>query len=143
MLDRKAKNARIWGLKRYIMESFDAVQYTKYNELSRARLCYLSGPTQYYLENTLLLAIVKRTEPYVCNTKIKEYLEARGIVVSVGSACNTASAKASHVLYAMGADQYIRKGAIRVSLGDFTTLSDVKKFIEVFREAAAAQGVKL
>lgn len=145
MLDREAKNARIWGLKKYIMDSFNAVQYTKYNSgdyaNSTAKVCYLSGQSQYYLENTILLSVIKRTEPYVCNTKIKEYLEAYGIVVSVGSACNTASAKASHVLYAMGADEYIRKGAIRVSLGDLTTLSDVKKFVDIFRKAAAAQSV--
>ena len=143
MRDREAKNARVFALKQYMMSQFAAVYYTDYTPRSTATVCFLGKPTQYYLGNTLLLAVIKREEPYVCNTKIKEFLEARGIVVSVGSACNTASAKASHVLYAMGADQYIRKGAIRISLGDLTTRDDIDKFVAAFRLAAAAQKVRV
>ncbi len=149
MLGRAAANARMFALKRYIMgpEGLggvrdNAVQYTKY-ETTQPRTpiyyCFLSACTQYYLPNTILLSVIKRSKPYICNTKIKEYLEAHGIVISVGSACNTASAKASHVLYAMGADMYIRKGALRISLGDLTTLDEVKTFVKVFRAAVAAQ----
>lgn len=145
MLNRQAKNKMSFALKHYLMNSFSScAQYTQYKRVGgQPTIVFMSGSTQYYLPNTILLAVMKYKEPYVCNTKIKEYLEKQGIVVSVGSACNTASAKASHVLYAMDADMYIRKGAIRVSLGDLTTLDEIKTFIRVFRDAAAVQGVKI
>ena len=147
MLNRAEANARMFALKKYIMGrdglgGVGTMQYTKYTGNvydKHITICFLSGCTQYYLPNTILLSVVKQTEPYICNTKIKEYLEAHGIVISVGSACNTASAKASHVLYAMGADMYIRKGALRISLGDLTTLDDVKTFVKVFNAAVLAQ----
>jgi cysteine desulfurase len=85
-----------------------------------------------YLHNTILLSVIKKNPPEVCNTKIKLALEKKGIVISVGSACNTASPLASHVLYAMRADEYIRKGALRISLGDDNTVAEVKKFITEF-----------
>ncbi len=84
------------------------------------------------LPGTLLLSVVKETKPDVCNTKIKESLERAGIIVSIGSACNTADPKASHVLYAIGADEYVRRGCLRISLGDETTRADVDRFLDAF-----------
>lgn len=85
-----------------------------------------------YIPGILLLSVVKPSPPLICNTKIKQELEKRGIVVSIGSACNTASAKASHVLYALGADQYIRAGALRISVGDQNTLDEAAAFVRAF-----------
>lgn len=84
-----------------------------------------------YLPNTLLLSVVKTAPPYVCNTKMKHALADAGIVVSIGSACNTSSLKASHVLHAIGADTRVRAGTLRVSLGPESTLEDAKKFVDV------------
>jgi cysteine desulfurase len=87
--------------------------------------------------------VVKRTLPKICNTALKEYMEANGVIVSVGSACNTSSPKASHVLYAMGADDLIRAGAIRVSLGCDNTYEQAEYFVTTFIAAIAAnQGKK-
>jgi cysteine desulfurase len=103
------------------------------------------GTATQYLHNTILLSVVKRPHPavgrfkYVCNSEMKKRLEEFGIIVSIGSACNTASPKASHVLYAMKADEYIRKGALRISLGDNNTATEVKKFLEVFEFVVAEQ----
>ncbi len=86
-------------------------------------------PDPRYLVNTVLLSVI--IEDF-CNAKLKQHLEKNGVIVSVGSACNTSSDKASHVLYAMGADKYIRQGTIRVSLCDTTTPADIKKFVAAF-----------
>jgi cysteine desulfurase len=101
---------------------------------------------QDYLHNTILLSVIKRpggkggkASAPMCNTEMKMQLEKRGIVLSVGSACNTASPKASHVLYAMDADEYVRKGALRISLGDLNTLDEAKKFIGEFMKVVSAQ----
>lgn len=130
-------------LKKMIMfqlsKYYPCVQYTKYTSSIPIQIVFLSGATEYYLNNTLLLSIVKNTKPYICNSKIKEYLEKKGIIISVGSACNTASKKASHVLYAMDVDKYIRKGALRISLGCNTTYNDVSIFIDAFLEAIKQQ----
>jgi cysteine desulfurase len=92
-----------------------------------------------YLCNTLFISVVKRTGEYICNTKIKNFMYSRGVIISVGSACNTASSKASHVLYAMGADQYIRKGALRISIGDDNTRADIDNCVVALKDAVAAQ----
>jgi cysteine sulfinate desulfinase/cysteine desulfurase-like protein len=92
-----------------------------------------------YLCNTVLLSVVKRRGEFICNTKLKNYLEKLGIVVSVGSACNTASPKASHVLYALDADKYIRKGTLRISIGDDNTDEEIRTFVSAFARAIAEQ----
>jgi cysteine sulfinate desulfinase/cysteine desulfurase-like protein len=92
----------------------------------------LISTMQQCLPNTMLLSVVRLTPPAVCNSTMKKQLESEDIIVSVGSACNTADPKASHVLYALGADQYIRSGCLRVSLGDNTTKQDVDRFIMCF-----------
>jgi cysteine desulfurase len=55
-----------------------------------------------------------------------------GIAVSAGSACssNDKSNNASHVLQAIGLNQFEARGAIRVSFGRFNTMNEVKTFTE-------------
>jgi cysteine desulfurase len=149
MNNRVKKNEHTQKIKKYIMDELAARvptrQYTAYTKDAHGgkkpeiEIIFLSGKGEYYLPNTLLLSVVKRTKPHICNSKMKQSLESRGIVISVGSACNTAAAKASHVLYAMDADELIRKGALRISLGDDTTLADVKKFVQEFLQIIKAQ----
>ncbi|QJX71669.1 cysteine desulfurase iscS [Faustovirus] len=91
-----------------------------------------------YTPNTMLISVVASPAMEVCNSKIKKALEEAGIIVSIGSACNTKSSKASHVLFAMQADKWIRRGTIRVSLGDETTEADIDKFVGKFSEIVAA-----
>ena len=52
-------------------------------------------------------------------------LDAAGISVSTGSACQAGVARASHVLLAMGLDEADARGAIRMSIGHSTTGADV------------------
>lgn len=137
--DRDKKNKNTLKIKRYIIKELSSVistrLYTNYittkNHIDM-ELILLSGQTDFYLVNTLLLSVVKKTKPMICNVKIKESLEKKGIIVSVGSACNTASSQASHVLYSMNADEFIRKGAIRITLGDNTTIEEADKFVKDF-----------
>jgi len=141
MQDRMDKNATMNTIRKYIMvelgKRIPTRQFTQYIKDTGGRqpaieIVFLSAPTEFYLPNTLLLSVVKRTAPAICNGQMKKELEDKGIVVSVGSACNTASPKASHVLYAMGADDLIRKGTLRISLGDNNTLAEAKVFVREF-----------
>ncbi len=76
------------------------------------------------LPNTLLLSFAKNDGKF-CNTRLKKDLDKKRIVVSVGSACSTSDAKASHVLRAIRAPPVIKRGIIRISLSDSTTAREI------------------
>lgn len=75
----------------------------------------------------MMISIIKRHGNKICNAKIKSWLEKQGVIVSIGSARNTSSPQASHVLYAIGADEYVRAGTLRFSIGDSNTLQEVTR----------------
>ena len=56
-------------------------------------------------------------------------LDAAGISVSTGSACQAGVVRASHVLLAMGLDEADARGALRISIGHSTTDADVDAFL--------------
>lgn len=58
-------------------------------------------------------------------------LNAEGIGVSLGSACNSKSIEPSHVLTAMGLSREQIEGSLRVSMGYPTTESDIDRFLAV------------
>ena len=64
-------------------------------------------------------------------------LDELGIAVSAGSACssNDKSHNASHVLQAIGLNPFEARGAIRVSMGRFTTENDVDIFTDSLGQA--------
>ena len=66
---------------------------------------------------------------------VLHYLEDRGVLVSSGSACGRGDR--SHTLVAMGLDDNIIDGAIRVSFSTSTTEEDVAKAAEIIKAAAA------
>jgi cysteine desulfurase len=148
--NRRAKNAKMNELKALIMKRLAARWPTRYYTEVVAgsgggggggalvspplEIVFLSRASEYYLSNTLLLSIVVRTPPLICNGQLKDAMIKRGFIISVGSACNTASTRASHVLFALGADEAIRKGALRITLGDSNTQEEVERFAAVLIE---------
>jgi cysteine desulfurase len=65
------------------------------------------------------------------------HLDEMGIAVSAGSACssNDGSSHSSHVLQAIGLNQFEARGAVRVSVGRFTTESDITEFLDALKQA--------
>lgn len=57
------------------------------------------------------------------------------LALSTTSACNSASNAPSHVLLALGLDEARARRSVRVSLGRFTTESEIDQAIETFRRA--------
>lgn len=55
-----------------------------------------------------------------------------GIAVSSGSACSSGKVTASHVLAAMGVEPALARGAVRLSLGWSSTMSEVERFLEAW-----------
>jgi len=60
-----------------------------------------------------------------------------GIAVSAGSACNSASAAPSYVLRAIGLSEALARGAMRISLGRYTSAADVDHLLGQLRVVLA------
>jgi cysteine desulfurase len=56
-------------------------------------------------------------------------LDKKGFAVASGSACSSDSDKPSHVLLAMGVDEDLARGAVRVSFGANNTIEQVHHFL--------------
>jgi cysteine desulfurase len=56
-------------------------------------------------------------------------LDQGGYAIASGSACSSADSKASHVLLAMGVDETLARGAIRISVGKGTTAQQIDAFV--------------
>jgi cysteine desulfurase len=61
-----------------------------------------------------------------------------GVAVSSGAACSSGKVQPSHVLAAMGAPGPLQRGAVRVSLGWNSTVTDVEKFLSAWTKLASA-----
>lgn len=65
-------------------------------------------------------------------------LDQAGFAVSAGSACSAEKSEPSHVLMAMGVDETVAQGAIRVSLGPENTDQDVDGLLAALGGIAAS-----
>ncbi len=83
--------------------------------------------------------------PHICHVTIDGVegdvvlflLDAEGIRVSTGSACQAGVAEPSHVLLAMGLDEEIAGSPIRFSLGPTTTEADVEQVVNLFPDVVS------
>jgi cysteine desulfurase len=64
-------------------------------------------------------------------------LDLRGIACSAGSACQSGSISASHVLSAMGVDVHIANAALRLSLGCMSNEACIDRVVTVLGTLAA------
>ena len=146
---RAEKNRRMASLKKYIIteigKKYPITNYPKYvapsgKTFARIEIVPL-GPKnpKISLPNTLLLSIAKNSGAPFCNVKLKRGMERAGISVSIGSACNTSSTKASHVLAAIRAPDVIKRGVIRISLCDSSTKADAAALISTLCKLISAQ----
>lgn len=93
------------------------------------------------LPGTVLLSVyVPGARPRFCNTTLKKELETEaGVIVSLGAACKTTVGKGSHVVAAMGGDDDVLCGVVRVSMGARTKAADVDAFLRAFETAVRRQ----
>ncbi|MES2171587.1 MAG: cysteine desulfurase family protein [Actinomycetota bacterium] len=67
-------------------------------------------------------------------------LDAAGVSVSTGSACQAGIPEPSHVLLGMGLDETQARGALRITVGHTTTEADIDAFLAALPEAVARAG---
>ena len=137
---RHDKNIRICNLVGSIMNNFSKKYiFVNYADFSKILLRnndfvivyygYFSKNTQ--SGNTLLLSIATNRVK-MCNMKMKQFLEDNKIIVGIGSACNAKSRNSSHVLYSLNVPPVLRRGTLRISLGDTNNTNDIRIFCKVF-----------
>ncbi len=68
-------------------------------------------------------------------------LDLCGFAVSTGSACAAGAAERSHVLAALEAPNWVRRGTLRFSLGRLTGVQDVERLVRMLPEAVASMRV--
>lgn len=143
------KNKKLLFLKKKLIHNLSinipCKTYRKYLETCRDKqqntmeIVFISDINSNYLPNTLLLSIVKRTDPPICNKELKNNLEKYGIIISIGSACNTSNSNASHVLTAMNVEPIIKRGTLRISIGDTNTEDEINVFIKRFLDLLSSK----
>lgn len=138
LLSRSDKNKYISLMKEYfkslLCNSVPCFHISEYeNEKNeKNKIFWISNKdSNKVLCNTILLAIYKEN---FCNIKMKEALLKYGIIVSVGSACNTADNRASDVIYALKIAPELRSGVIRVSFLDTINKEQIEYAVPIFAE---------
>ena len=86
----------------------------------------VNGHPQDRLYNTLNICI-----RHIEGESILMNLDFEEIAASSGSACTSGSLEPSHVLLAMGLAHEVAHGSLRLSLGKYTTTTDINKVLEV------------
>ncbi|MBC9728663.1 cysteine desulfurase [Streptomyces sp. TRM68367] len=104
--------------------------HRRLNEALPGRV-HLNGPEQRRLPNTLNVSIDGTLGPELLAA-------APGIAASTGSACHSGAHTLSPVLTAMGRDASRALGALRLSLGRWSTREDIDTAAEALIQAAAA-----
>jgi len=61
-------------------------------------------------------------------------LDKKGFAIASGSACSSVNKEPSHVLLAMGIDEDLARGALRISFGNKNIIHEVKDFMETLKQ---------
>jgi len=93
---------------------------------------YLNGHPKKRLANNINLRF-----DFIEGESLLLRLASKGIAVSTGSACSSPKLTPSHVLLAIGLSPAQAHGSIRISLGRWTTESDVNYLLSVLPKAVA------
>lgn len=115
---QEAEEVRLRGLRDLLYSQMTALQGV------RATVDVAPGSGS-YLPNIVHLLV----EDLESQTMILRF-DMLGFGVSGGSACSSQSLEPSHVLRAMGVSADDAQGALRISMGRFTTEEDVRRFAE-------------
>lgn len=66
---------------------------------------------------TRLVSIVSYDKTFkMCNTELRKFLETKGILLTISSACKATGIKSSHIMDTLAADDNIKKGVHRISI---------------------------
>jgi len=81
------------------------------------------------LPNTVAILATEKGADFVL-----QKLDIEGVLVSGGSACRSGVSKSSHVMKALGYNEDLAKGLIRISFGAMSQKSEIHKLVKTLRE---------
>mgnify|MGYP003334286596 CR=1 FL=1 len=142
--DRAAKNKKLEQMRQHIINTlaaeFKQIEYKECFGTLPDFAFVVIGPANplHRVPNTLFVSFVDKHLKF-CNGKLKKAVGDRGAIISIGSACNTDSDKASHVMTAIRAPRAVKKGVVRVSMGDTNTMGEIKRFAKILIECVKLQ----
>ena len=114
--EMQEENARIEKLQKRLLDGLTEIEETYINGDLDKRVPHNLNISFNYVEGESLIMAIK------------------GIAVSSGSACTSASLEPSYVLRALGRSDELAHSSIRFSIGRFTTEKDVDYTIELLKE---------
>lgn len=97
--------------------------------LTRVEEASVSGATQPRLGNTTNISFHE-----VAADEVVRALDARGVCVSAGAACNSGRVEPSATMKALGLPLRVAMGAVRFSLSRYTTEEEIDRTIEIVSE---------
>lgn len=130
--DLAAEAARVSGLRERVIAGVRAI----------APDAVLSGPDPALHPHRALPGTAHFVFPGAQGDSLLYLLDARGVCVSTGSACQAGIPEPSHVLIAMGRSEQDARSAVRITLGRTSTAADVQALLDAlpdaYRQARAA-----
>lgn len=121
-----SKNEFVRGLRDKIESGVKAIALEAGNEVAQP---VIFGSNEQRLGNTSCFA-----QPGVMIDTAMIMLDLDGVSISSGSACSSGKVNTSHVLRAMGVEEDLAKGAVRVSLGWNSSETDTEKFLNTWKK---------
>lgn len=121
--------AAIVGMAAALKNNCDNIEKNaeKIKKIENCLLTYLQQRNCKFIRNggdKTMPGIISLSFPNTDGEAILHRLDLTGIVVSTGAACDSVNTKISHVLQAIGIDESIAKGTIRISIGKNNTCDD-------------------
>ena len=94
-------------------------------QLNESHLDYVKNGSDNHIPGNISLSI-KNSD----GEMLLHRLDLKGICISTGSACDSVNTQVSHVIKAIGVDPEYSKGTIRISLGKYNSVDDIKTIVK-------------
>ena len=107
------------------------------SNLSRSGIVFYRNGAENHIRGNVSLSFPNRS-----GESIMHRLDLKGICVSTGSACDSKETQISHVLKAIGLEEMLAKGTIRISLSKYNTEQDMIKIVQVLVGILKEESVK-
>ena len=107
------------------------------SNLSRSGIAFYRNGAENHIKGNVSLSFPNRS-----GESIMHRLDLKGICVSTGSACDSKETQISHVLKAIGLEEMLAKGTIRISLSKYNTEHDMMKIVQVLVGILKEESVK-
>jgi cysteine desulfurase len=112
----QTESDRLWLLRRQLLEGLNGLPG-----------CQLNGHPEYTVPGIVNLAFADVDGESLL-------MALRGLALSSGSACTSATLESSYVLRAIGVEDTLAQGSLRLSMGRFTTSEDVHSTVQQLLE---------